>query len=462
MSERYDIAVIGAGPAGYVGAIRAAQLGAKVACVEPRELGGCCLNRGCIPTKTLISTAEVYDHMRHARDWGLACENPTHDWPRIMDRTGRVVKQLVSGVGFLFKKNGVTHVAGRGRLVAKDTIIVQSGNGDAEIKADKVLLAMGAEPIVLNIPGADGGGIVTSDEACWLEEFPPSVVIVGGGAIGLEFGYLLRAFGAEVEIIEMLPRIMATEDPELTDVLAKSLKKMGVSIRLESKVTAIRDENGQKVVSYETPDGGGEARGALVLMAVGRYANTQNCGLDAIGVETERGRIKVNERLETTIEGIYAAGDCLRGVGLAHLASHEAVAAVEFALSKRGHMNYDAVPTCLFTVPEIASVGVSEQLATERGLDITVGRFPYRANGKALGMNAREGFCKVIADAQTKRVMGAGIVGEQATNLIAELALAVENGLTLEQMRHTIHCHPTLPEIVHEAAMDAEGVSIHQ
>ncbi len=462
MSERYDIAVIGGGPAGYVGAIRAAQLGAKVACVEHRELGGCCLNRGCIPTKTLISSAEVLEHMRHAKDWGLGCEAPTYDWARVMGRTSRVVRQLVGGIGFLFKKNGVTHVHGRGRLTAKDTIAVESEEGEAEVQADKILLAMGAEPIVPPIPGADGDRVITSDEACWLEEFPSSAVVIGAGAIGLEFSYILRAFGAEVEVVEMLPRIMATEDPEFTDVVAKALGKMGATIRLDSKVTSIGEENGHKVVRCETAGNVAESRGELVLMAVGRYANTEGCGLAELGVETDRGRIKVDQRLETTVQGVYAAGDCLRGIGLAHLASHEAVAAVEFALGRQGHMNYDAVPTCLFTVPEIASVGLSEESARERGLEVIVGRFPYRANGKALGMNAREGFCKVVADRETKRVVGAGVVGEQATNLIGELALAVENGLTLEQIRQTIHCHPTLPEVAHEAAMDAEGVSIHQ
>lgn len=462
MSQRYDIAILGAGPAGYVGAIRAAQLGAKVACIEERELGGTCLNRGCIPAKTLVSCAEVYEHMKQARDFGLACAEPRIDLERLMAHRQRVVRQLVQGVGFLFKKNGIAHVQGRGRLTARDTIEVENGNSGATVRADRILLATGSEPFMPPIPGIGGECVYDSDYAVNLAQIPRSMVIIGGGAIGMEFAYIAQAFDVQVTVIEMLPQVMPTEEPEVAEVVVRSLKKKGVTILTESRALAVEDENGLKKVRYETKDGTGEATGEWVLVAVGRKSLTANLGLEDVGVETERGNIRVNERLETTVAGIYAAGDCLRGVGLAHQASHEALAAAENALGRQGHMNYNAVPSCIYSVPEVASVGVKEQEAREQGYEVTVGRFLYRNNGRALGMNAREGFCKVIADAKTKRVLGASIVGADATTMIAELVLAVHNELTLDQIAGCIHAHPTLPEIVHEAALDATGMALHQ
>ncbi|MFQ6133131.1 MAG: dihydrolipoyl dehydrogenase [Armatimonadota bacterium] len=466
MSERYDIAILGAGPAGYVGAIRAAQLGAKVACVEERELGGTCLNRGCIPSKALISCAEVYEHLKHARDFGLACDEPRIDLERLMAHRDRVVKQLVQGVGFLFKKNGVEHIQGRGRLTARDTIEVENGSDGAVIKAGSILLATGSRPLMPPIPGIADERVYDSDYAVNLDTLPKSMVIIGGGAIGMEFAYIAQAFDVEVTVLEMLDQVMPTEEPEVAEVVAKSLTRKGVKIVTQGKAVAIEDESGLKKVRYETKadqeTSEAEATGEWVLVAVGRRSLTSHVGLEEVGVETERGNIQVNERLETSVQGIYAAGDCLRGVGLAHQASHEAIAAVENALGHQGHVNYNAIPSCIFTVPEIASVGLKEVEAREQGYEVTVGKYLYRNNGKALGMAARDGFCKVIADADSRRILGASVVGVDATTMIAELALAVHNELTLEQVTHCIHAHPTLPEITHEAALDAAGIALHQ
>ena len=459
--NNFDIVVIGGGPAGYVAAIRAAQLGARIALVEERDLGGTCLNRGCIPSKALIKCAELLAIPSAAKRFGIAFAEPKVDIDRVRAHKDRVVKQLVSGVETLMQANNIQVFAGHGRLASANEVQVTSDDQTTELQADKIVLASGSVPLELPIPGADGDKIVTSDEAVDLLGPPEALVIVGAGYVGCEFAGIYSAFGTQITIIEMLDRVVPAEDPEASDLLARALKKSGVQINCEAKVVNISDVQGRKRIEYEQAGEVQPVEADLILMAAGRRAYTEELGLDELGINTDRGRIQVDEMLQTNIPGIYAVGDCLRGAGLAHLASHEGIVAVQNALGEVGQVNYDAVPGCIFTHPEIASVGVKEHEVQARGLDVTVGKFPFSALGKAPAIGEREGFVKLIAEAGSNRVIGGTIVGPAATELIAEITLAVETGLTLDEVAETIHSHPTLSEAVGEAALAGLGRAIH-
>ncbi len=460
-ARKFDIAVIGGGPAGYVAAIRAAQLGAHIALVEERDLGGTCLNRGCIPSKALLKCAEILEVPRMAKRFGISLAEPDVNLERVRAHKDRAVKQLVSGVASLMKSNGVEVFAGRGTLAGTDQICVSSDGEVEEIGAENIILATGSLPLQLPIPGADGENIFDSDQAVDLLGPPTNLVIVGGGYVGCEFACIYSAFGTKVTIIEMLERIVPGEDPDASELLTRSLQKRGVQINCNSKVVSIGDASGRKRVEYEQAGEGDVVEADMVLMAAGRRAYTEGLGLEELGINTERGRIRVDENLQTNVPNIYAAGDCLRGIGLAHLASHEGIAAAENALGESGEVNYDAVPGCIFTHPEIASVGVKEHQADEEGMDITVGKFPYSALGKAAAVGEREGFVKLVAEAGSKRVIGGTIVGPAATDLIAEVTLAVQAEMTLDEVAATIHSHPTFAEGVMEAALAGLGRAIH-
>ncbi len=460
--QRFDLAFIGAGPAGYVGAIRAAQLGARVALVEKDAVGGTCLNRGCIPSKALISCVETLARCKDAGPFGIDCQVTGINLDRIRKHMERCVKQLVSGVEGLLKKNEVTVFRGHGALQSRTEIEVRGSEGEtALLQADKVILATGSVPLRLPIPGGDLPGVTDSDRALALESIPPSIAVIGGGAIGLEWAFVYAGLGAKVAVLEMMPTILPTEDEEVTAELAKSLKKRGVKIVNGARCGAIEPEGEGYRVVYEHEGQETAVSASQVMMAAGRRAVTEDLGLDAAGVELERRAIKADERFETSAPGIYAVGDCIRGIGLAHLASHEALAAVENALGHRGYVNYAAVPACVFTWPEVASVGLKEREAREKGLDISVGRFPFRANGKSIGMGEREGFVKLVVESGSGKLLGGAIIGPEASALIAEVALAVHHELTAEDVAETIHAHPTLPETVAEAALGALGRAIH-
>lgn len=458
---KFDIAIIGGGPAGYVAAIRAAQLGAHAALVEERDLGGTCLNRGCIPSKALLKCAEILQMPQGAKRFGISFSEPEVNLDRIRAHKDRAVKQLVSGVAGLMESNGVEVFAGRGTLAGANQIRISSGGEGQEIQAEKIILATGSLPLELPIPGADGENIFDSDQAVDLLGPPPRLVIVGGGYVGCEFACIYAAFGTKVTIIEMLERIVPGEDPEASEILTRALKKRGVQINCKSKVVSIADADSHKCIEYEQDGECARVEVDMVLMAAGRRAYTEGLGLEELGISTDRGRIQVDENLQTNVPNIYAAGDCLRGIGLAHLASHEGIAAVENALGVGGEVNYDAVPGCIFTHPEIASVGVKEHQADEEGVDITVGKFPYSALGKATAVGEREGFVKLIAEAGSNRVIGGTIVGPAATELIAEVTLAVQAEMTLDEVAETIHSHPTFAEGVMEAALAGLGRAIH-
>ena len=457
----FDLIIVGAGPGGYVAAIRAAQLGAKVALVEDKEVGGTCLNRGCIPSKALIKCAEVLDEVKGGKTFGILTEGVSVDYDDVRKHKDRTVKQLVSGVAGLLKAQQVQVFNGRGRLLSPTEVEVTGAESSTRLTARYLIWATGSTPFILPIPGADGPGVVTSDEAVDFPGPPPTMAIIGGGAIGCEFAYVYSRFGTKVTIVEMLGSLMPTEDPEASEVLASSLKKGGVKIATGAKAQAIESREGKHVLVYEQ---GGEEKTVeadLVLMAAGRRANTADMGLEEAGLALDRGRLTANEALKTNLDNIYAIGDVTRGIGLAHWASHEGIAAAEMLFGGAGVPAKTVVPGVVFTKPEIGSVGLREHEAKAAGIPVVVGKFPFQALGKAAAIREREGFVKLVAAADDGRLLGGTIVGPAATDLIAEVGLAVQMGLSAAEVAETMHAHPTLAEAVGEAAMDVLGHAIH-
>ena len=458
----FDLIIIGGGPAGYVGAIRAAQLGAKVAMVEEREVGGTCLNRGCIPSKALIHCAHLLDEAKGGKRFGITFGEPQVDLDGVRKHAARVVNQLVTGVEGLLKGIKVVSVKGRGVIAGPNEVTVTNEAGKSKtVSAKYILVATGSSPLVLPIPGSDSEGVFTSDDAVRLPGPYADLAIIGAGAIGCEFAYIYSRFGAKVTVIEMLDRIVPTEDPEVTEVLAKSLKKSGVTIETGAKCAAIEQGDGKLRLVYEQ---GGEEKSVpadAVLMAAGRRAVTANMGLEEVGVVMDRGRIQIDADLRTSVDSIFGAGDCLRGIGLAHTASHEAICAVETMFGEGGHMSYAAVPGAIYTYPQVASVGIREHEAAAKGIEVKVGKFTFAGIGKASAIGEREGLMKLVADAATGKLIGGSAVGPDVTELMAEVTLAVQYGLTAEDVARTIHSHPTLSEITGEAALAVLGRPIH-
>ena len=456
-----NIVVIGGGPAGYVGAIRAAQLGAKVTLIEKETLGGTCLNVGCIPTKALLASAAVYSHFKSAGQFGLKADNIGFDWGAVQKRKERVVKKSTAGVGLLLKSRSVEVIAGQAKLLPGKKVQVTGSTGQQQIlEPDMILIATGSEPVALNIPGAGLPGVVDSTGALAFSEVPKDQVIIGGGVIGCEMADIYSTFGSKVTIVEMMSQIIPGEDAEAAKVLHQALSKHGVEIHLEAKVEEIKQARPGLAVTVKLKDGQAlEIPAQNVLMSVGRRASIKNIGLEEAGVAIERNFIKVDARMETNITGVYAAGDCTGGWLLAHVASAEAEAAVENMMGHSAGLDYAAVPRCVYTHPEIASVGILER--PENKEDILVGKFPFSASGKAGCLGQPEGFVKIIADKLSHEIIGGVIAGPQATELIAELGLAVNSKLKLEELISAIHAHPTLHESVREAALQALGRAIH-
>lgn len=455
------IVVIGGGPAGYVGAIRAAQLGAKVTLIEKENLGGTCLNVGCIPTKALLASAAVYGHFKSAGQFGLKADNIGFDWGAVQKRKERVVKKSTAGVGLLLKTRSVEVIAGQAKLLAGKKVLVTDASGQQQtLEPNMILVATGSEPVALNIPGAGLPGVVDSTGALAFSEVPKDLVIIGGGVIGCEMADVYSTFGSKVTIVEMMSQIIPGEDAEAAKVLHQALSKHGVDIHLEARVEEIRQAGPGLAVMVKLKDGQAlEIPAQNVLMSVGRRASIKNIGLEEAGAAIERNFIKVDARMETSVTGIYAAGDCTGGWLLAHVASAEAEVAVENMLGHKAGLDYAAVPRCVYTHPEIASVGILER--PENKDDILVGKFPFSASGKASCLGQPEGFVKIIADKLSHEVIGGVIAGPQATELIAELGLAVSSKLKLEELASAIHAHPTLHESVREAALQALGRAIH-
>lgn len=458
----FDIAVVGSGPGGYVAAIRAAQLGQRTAIVERDSLGGVCLNWGCIPSKALLASARLMEDIRRADEFGLIATEPRFDWAAVVGRSRRVADRTRRGVQYLMKKNGVTVYRGLGRLLGGGRIRVE-GEEETVIESRNIILATGGKP--RGVPGIeiDREQVISSREALVLESVPGSIVIVGGGAIGVEFAHLLHAFGAGVTVVEVLDRILPQEDEEVSVELRKILEKRGIEILTGSKVSRV--ETGAKGCKATVLTADGVEREIAcdkVLAAVGVTGNIEGIGLEQAGVETEKGFIRVDESYRTTAAGISAVGDCIGPPLLAHCASSEGVAAVDAILGREfRHISADLVPSAVYCEPQVASIGLTEKRAREEGYDIQVGRFPFRPLGKALAYGTTDGFVKVVRDRKSGRLLGAHIIGAEATELIPELTLARGLGLDVRSIHESIHPHPTLSEALMEAAADSFGEAIH-
>ncbi len=458
---QFDLVVIGGGPGGYVAAIRAAQLGLPVAIVEKENLGGTCLNWGCIPTKALLKNANVVETIRHANDFGIQVEKFSADFGKAIDRSRVVANRLVKGVEFLMKKNKITVVKGEARLTARDRVEVKTSG--QTLTAKNIIIATGARAIT--IPGLplDGKDVITSREALELKELPSPIVIVGAGPIGMEFAYIYRAYGADVTIIEMLPHLLPREDPDVSAVIEKEMTKLGVKYRVNTKVESAEKVEG-KVRLNVSSEGKVETIEALkVLVAISVRPNSENLGLEALGVELNRGAIVVNDKMQTNVPGIYAIGDVTMQLPLAHVASHQGVIAAETMAGKETHpLNLNNVPRCTYCTPQVASLGLTEAQAKEQGYDVRIGKFNFRANGKALGINEYEGFVKLVVDKKYGEILGAQMVGPEVTDLTGELSLAKSMELTPMELARAVHAHPTLTEVIAEAALDSLGIALHQ
>lgn len=457
----FDLIIVGAGPGGYVAAIRAAQLGARVALVEEKAVGGTCLNRGCIPSKALIKCAEVLEEARGGKTFGILVEGISVDYEAVRKHKDRTVKQLVAGVEGLLKARRVQVFYGRGTLLSPTEVEVTGAEAVTRLRGKYLIWATGSVPFVLPIPGADGPGVVTSDDAVDLPGPPETMAIIGGGAIGCEFAYVYSRFGTKVTIVEMLGSLMPTEDPEASEVLTTSFKKSGVKIATGAKAQAIEEREGKKVLVYEQDGQEKTVAADLVLMAAGRRANTAGMGLAEAGLALDRGRLTADASLKTNLDSIYAIGDVTRGIGLAHWASHEGIAAAELLFAGTPVPEQTFVPGVVFTKPEIGSVGKREHECRADGTPIVVGKFPFQALGKASAIREREGFVKLVASAEDGRLLGGTVVGPSATDLVAEIGLAVQMGLSAAEMAETMHAHPTLAEAMGEAALDVLGHAIH-
>jgi dihydrolipoamide dehydrogenase len=463
MLQAYDVAILGSGPGGYVAAIRASQLNLKTVLIERENLGGICLNWGCIPTKALLKSAETYALFNHANEFGLSAQNISFDFKKIIDRSRKVADINSKGVAFLMKKNKITVVNGNGKIKSASTIEVKSADGKkTEIQAKHIIIATGGRP--RSIPGMDidGENIIEYRKAMSLEKKPESMVIIGAGAIGVEFAYFYNQLGTEITIIEMLDSILPIEDHEITNQLAKSFKKNKINIHTSAKVEAIKKTKEGVEVSF-SKDGSKETVIAeKALMAIGIQGNVEDLGLEETGVKVEKSFIPVNQWYETNIAGIYAIGDVTGPPLLAHVASHEGIICIEKIADKSPHaLDYNSIPGCTYCQPQVASIGMTEAAAKEAGYDVKIGRFPYAASGKARAIGERDGLVKLIFDSKYGELLGAHIIGAEATELIAEVGIAKTLETTATELVNTIHAHPTLSEMIMEAAGDSLGEAVH-
>jgi dihydrolipoamide dehydrogenase len=461
----YDLIVIGGGPAGYVGAIRAAQLGKKVVCVEMERAGGTCLNWGCIPTKALLKSAELKQLLGHIGDYGLSVGEIGFDFPKVMARSRGVADQMAKGIEYLFRTKKIDYVVGKAQIQGpadggSKKVNVTGADGKTQTLTGKaVLICTGAKARALPGVKVDGEKVITSREALVVKQAPKSIIILGAGAIGCEFAYFFNAFGSKVTILEMLPQILPVEDAEVAEFLKRSFVKQGIEIYTDTKVE--KTEVGAKGVKL-TVAGGKTFEADQLLVAIGVEAQLD--GLLGAGVkfELDRGYLKTSERYETSIKGIYGAGDIIGPPWLAHVASHEAIEAVEglFVPGKKPH-KVTVFPGCTYCQPQVASIGITEKAAKEKGIKYKIGKFPYKASGKAVAAGEAEGFVKLILSEPHEEILGAHIVGAEATELIAEVGLAISMEATAEELSSTIHAHPTMAEMIHEAALAGEGKPIH-
>jgi dihydrolipoamide dehydrogenase len=466
MSEKYDIAVLGGGPGGYVAAIRAGQLGLKTVVIDKERLGGICLNWGCIPTKSLLKNAEIYDTIKnHGEDFGISAKELTFDFTKMIKRSRNISDRITNNVEILIKKNKVNRIKGFGKIISKNLIDIldESGKKSQSVNADKIIIATGARPrLVPSIP-IDKKNIITSTEAMTLPEQPKELIVIGAGAIGIEFAYFYSVLGTKVTVIEMLDSILPIEDKEVSDTLARSFRKRGIEIFTKATVEKAEVKANKVDVTIRVNDEIKKLSADKVLSAIGVTGNVEGFGLEALGVELFKNHIKVNKSTyETNVKGIYAIGDVIGPPWLAHVASAEGIHCVEKIKGMNPpDINYETIPGCTFCQPQVASVGLTEASAREKGFEVKVGKFPFMASGKAFAVGEREGFVKFVTDAKYGEILGVHIIGSEATELIAEATLAKTLEATTESIIKTVHAHPTLSESVMEAAAAVYGESIH-
>jgi len=457
-----DVAIIGGGPGGYVAAIKAAHLGLKVVLIEKDKLGGVCLNRGCIPTKALVGTAELLNQLQRVKEFGVQIKDYSFDFLAIMKRKEMIAKRMSSGVGQLMKANQIRVIQGEGNILEPGVVEVVNIEGKKElIKTENIIIATGSSVMKIPIPGLENEGVIDSDGALSLSELPTKMIIIGGGVIGIEFAGIFKAMGVEVTVVEMLPRILLPIDEEISNRLTFNLKRQGIKILTNSKVEGIEKTNRNLEVLISNPEGKQRLETEKVLLAAGRVPDFGNIKVQKLDIKLEGRAIKVDQKMKTNIPGIYAVGDVVGKVMLAHVAFREGIVAVENISGKEVLMDYKVVPNCVFSLPEVASVGLTEEEARKKYDQIKVSKFPYLANGKALGMGETEGMVKIIADSDTSELLGLHILGAHASDLIAEGTLALSMEATAEEIVNTIHAHPTLAETIAEAAEGIIGRPIH-
>ncbi|MFC1915845.1 dihydrolipoyl dehydrogenase [Chloroflexota bacterium] len=461
MKER-DIVIIGGGPAGYVAAIRAAQLGGKVTLIENDALGGTCLNRGCIPSKSLLHSVELYQSIKNAAQYGINTSDVSIDLAKMQSHKNKIISMLVSGVQSLLAGNKVEVIKGQAKLASPGQVEIDGPETKQTIQAKKTILATGSKPTRLPIPGADSpSGIINAESILNLDYIPKSLLMIGGGVIGVEMATILARLGSKVTIVEMLPHILPLEDAESASILARALKTDGIQIYEGVKVGRIEESREGKVAVISTGETEQKLEVEVVAIAVGYSPNTEGLGLEEAGVAASKQGIQTNEHMETNAPGIYAAGDATGGIMLAYVAMEEAVVAAENALGRNSTIDYQAIPRCTFTLPELASVGLTEAEATAQGYQIRLGKFPFAANGMATILGERRGQVKIITEQKYGQILGVHIIGPGATALIAEAALAMKLDATPQEIINTMHAHPTLSEALREAALDVSGETIH-
>ncbi|MDF2456512.1 MAG: adhD [Cytophagaceae bacterium] len=463
MSAKYDVLVIGGGPGGYVAAIRASQLGKKVAVIEKAELGGICLNWGCIPTKALLKSAQVFEYIKHAGDYGIKVNGAEADFGAVVKRSRDVANGMSKGIQFLFKKNKIDHIAGFGKIKGNKQVEVTDDKGTKTIyMADHIILATGARSRELPNLKIDGKKIIGYRQAMVLDKKPESMVIVGSGAIGVEFAYFYNSMGTKVTIVEYLPNIVPVEDEDVSKTLEKEYKKNGINIMTSSSVESVDTSGAKCKVSVKTANGVEVIEADIVLSAAGVTTNLEGIGLEEVGVITDKGKVIVDDYYKTNIPGVYAIGDIVKGPALAHVASAEGIICVEKIAGLHVEpLNYGNIPGCTYTTPEIASVGLTEKQAKEKGVEVKIGKFPFAASGKASAAGAKEGFVKLIFDAKYGELLGAHMIGANVTEMIAEIVVARKLETTGHEMIKAVHPHPTMSEAIMEAAAAAYGEVIH-
>ena len=456
----YDVAIIGGGPGGYVAAIKAAQLGGKVCLIEKGEFGGTCLNRGCIPTKTLFAVANFATQVRGAAGFGLKIHGAEVDYPQVVAHKHATVKQLTGGIAKLLKGNEVHTINGIGMLTGRNTIEITRSNGtQVGISAQRIIIATGSEPANIPVFDIDERQVLTTTGGLELAELPSSMIIVGGGVSGCEFASIFNGLGCQVTILELLPTILATEDRQVVRQLRVFMKRKGIEIQTEANVTGVEKCESGVTATLES---GEHINAGKMLISIGRKLNSEGIGLKTVGIRSSaEGKIIVNDQMETNVPGIYAVGDVASRYLLAHVASAEGIVAAQNCMGGSARMDYSTVPWCVFTIPELARVGMTEEEAMNEGYSIKVGKFPFAASGKALGMRETEGFVKIIADSESGDILGVHILGAHASDLIHEAVVAIRLGASVADLAHTIHAHPTLAEAVMESAEAAYNRAIH-